>query len=151
MLYVFRMSMDTDILACGLATDWGTPDEDDDYTTLQANNANIANGATLVLIAHGNTDEIGGKIDPGFNASELVDLIDNNMASGKPKEIYIHACCANRHSLAYFAAKVALAAEQKNLWSGTEIYGHSVDIVSHEVPRPPPRLGNWTWIYIGVN
>jgi len=108
---------------------------------------NIPQGAVSVVIAHGNDDEIGKANDNilALNAEIFIATITTNMANNaQPTTIYISAC--GQRGLATFAAKIALIAQNEQIWLGTEIYGQ-IDSIHGNVPGPNDN--RWTAIYVG--
>jgi hypothetical protein len=133
MLYVMRMSTDQDIINTKLSKRWETSNGDYDWDQIKGGNLQIPQGSTIIVIAHGNNDEIGNK-RPGevdIDGPNFVYLISNNMRNGSsPSNIYISTC---GEQIAGFAAQVRLLAEENNIWKNTRIFGHS-NSVSGYVP-----------------
>jgi hypothetical protein len=141
---VMLMSTDPDIVATQLDSGW--PPVTTLYTWEQVSSMrlNLAGDATIVVIAHGNGEEIGnshaGIVD--INATTFLALIQNNMqADSHPAEIYISTCGPG---IAQFAADVRMQAQQNQIWAGTRTYGHN-DAEAGDVP--PPNSISWTEIY----
>jgi hypothetical protein len=144
MLYVLLMSTDADIVAVQLGPNWPGPGTRCSYAQLEGGGLNIPNGATIVVIAHGNNTEIGnatpGTID--INETMFLYLIQNNMAAGAvPGNIYISACSKD---IAQFAAAVAIAAAKNNIWPNTRIFGHGSAVVG---PIASPGTLGWFQIF----
>jgi hypothetical protein len=143
MLYVLLMSTDADIVNVPLGGGWPAPAGRYQWAQVAPGGLNIPNGATVVVIAHGNRTEIGnahpGTVD--INAAAFLALIYSNMAvNAVPSDIYISAC---QGGIAEFAASVALLAQSNNIWQRTTIYGHS-DPMAGPVPNP----GTLAWYAI---
>ena len=143
MLYVLVMSTDADIVNVPLGDRWPAPTARYYWNQIGPGGLNIPNGATIVVIAHGNRTEIGnahpGTVDIG--AAAFLAIILGNMAAGAvPSDIYISAC---QGGIAEFAAAVALICQGRNIWQQTTIYGHS-DAVIGPVPNP----GTLAWYAI---
>ncbi|SCC51321.1 hypothetical protein GA0061070_10323 [Kosakonia oryziphila] len=144
MTIVMLMSTDADIVNTQLNAAWNPVTNR--YTWAQVNpmNLNIINGATIVVIAHGNGTEIGnaapGVVD--INAETFLALVQGNMANNAvPARIYISSCGPG---IAEFAANVRIAAQNNQIWHNTRIFGHS-DPVSG--PVPPANDIRWTQIF----
>src|SRR5436305_15139623 len=112
---VMMMSADPDILATQLDSGW--PPVTTLYTWEQVRSVslNLAGDATVVVIAHGNGEEIGnaraGIVD--INATTFLALIEGNMqADSHPAEIYISTCGPG---IAQFAADVRMQAKQNQI------------------------------------
>jgi hypothetical protein len=138
------MSTDPDIVNVQLSGGWPAPNGFYQWLQLRPGGLNIPNGATIVVIAHGNSTEIGnatpGAID--INAASFLALVYSNMAAGAaPSEIYISAC---QGGIAEFGASVAIVAKQNKIWQQTTIYAHSDAVVG---PVPSPGTLAWYTIY----
>ena len=59
---------------------------------------------------------------------------------GKLLHVYIYISTCGKQIAVYFAAEVALLAEQNNIWNGTSIFGHSTKVAG---PVPPPNDISW--------
>jgi IPT/TIG domain len=144
MLYILIMSTDADIVNVQLGDRWPAPTAWYNWNQIELGGLNIPNGATIVVIAHGNRTEIGnaypGTID--INAAAFLAIIRSNMAAGAvPSEIYISAC---QGGIAEFAAAVALICQGGNTWQQTTIYGHSDAVIG---PVPNPNTLAWYAIF----
>jgi hypothetical protein len=115
------------------------------WTQVRGGNNNIPNGATIVVIAHGNDREIGnaragGDVD--INATTFLACIQSNMAHhAVPAAIYLSTCGSG---IAGFTADVRIAAEQNAIWRNVHLYGHS-DPQGGAVQ--PPNSIVWTQIF----
>ena len=146
MTYVLRMSTDDDIVHATLNDSWQPIDRDYQWDDICRGGINIPAGQTIVVIAHGNNNEIGnrdhGQID--INAEIFLALIHFNMAAGaSPARIFIHACAKD---IAGFTAHVSLLAEQNGIWRNTRIFGHT-DPAPPNVPPYSEKSRDWTEIY----
>ncbi len=146
MTYVMLMSTNQDIVTTQLVKAWDPIAGRYSWAQVidTAPSLDLPSGATIVVIAHGDNDEIGnqppGTID--INASVFLALITSNMAQGAmPGSIYISACAK---SIAGFAASVRLGAQANKIWKNTKIYGHTTSIVG-DVPSPNSVV--WTEIF----
>lgn len=142
MTYALYMSTDEDITHTPLNAAWN-PVTACSWAQIRAANLDLPAGATIVVLAHGNGDEIGNA-DPGtidIDATTFLALIQGNMHAGVPAKIYISTC---GHRIAEFAANVRHAAEQNDIWDNTEIYGHADPV---EGPVPPPNDIGWYQIF----
>ena len=144
MTYVMEMSTDPDIIATNLNVSWNPLTARYNWGQVSAMNLNIGAPATIVVLAHGNGNEIGnaapGTVD--INATTFLALIQGNMAVGQiPTAIYISTCGPG---IAEFAANVRIAAENNNIWANTHIYGHSDPVAG---PVPPANDIRWTQIF----
>ena len=142
MLYVLEMSNDADIIATQLAPQWPAPAARYTWGQVSVGGLAIPAGSDIIVIAHGNNDEIGnaaaGVID--IDAAAFLALVFFNMG-GAPANIYISAC---GQQFAGFAANVALLAGQNNIWAHTIIHGHYDPVVG---TVPPPTALSWVAIY----
>lgn len=141
MTIVMQMSTDPDIVNTPLDAAWNPIANRYSWAQVSAMNLNIAGGATVVVIAHGNGNEIGnaapGTVD--INAETFLALVQGNMIAA-PASIYISTCGPG---IAEFAANVRIAAENNQIWNATSIFGHSDPVAG---PVPPP--GDIRWIQI---
>jgi hypothetical protein len=138
MTVVMEMSTDTDIRATAVDFTWN-PGNRLNWGALSAGGAGIANGETIVVIAHGDAAEIGNH-NPGLvdvTPARFIQLIRANMAAGANPTggIYISVCQVN---LANFAAAVRLLMDAQGGWDGVVVYGHR-DPTAGAVP---PRTDN---------
>ncbi len=144
MKYVLIMSTDADIIDTPLNEAWDPITGRYQWNQVQNMNLQLPNGATIIVIAHGNGAEIGNE-DPGtidINATTFLALIQGNMAANAvPGAIYISTCATN---IAEFAAGVKLAAEQNKIWKHTKIFGHYDPAIG---PVPPPGTLAWVQIF----
>ena len=142
MTVVMEMSTDNDIKNTKLDQAWNPIQKRYSWAQVKASNLNLNGGQTIVVIAHGNGNEIGnarpGTID--INAQTFLVLIQSNVRAA-PAAIYISTCGPG---IAEFAAAVTIAAKQNQIWSKTKIFGHS-DPVSG--PVPPPNDIRWVQIF----
>ena len=143
MNYVFEMSTDRDIRATGLHGSW-EPFTRYAWENVRQGGLNIPAGATIVVIAHGNSSEIGnaqhGEVD--INAEAFLATVQSNMSgNSQPRAVYISPCGMG---IAEFAANVRILAEQNAVWSQTAIFGHN-DAVFDNVP--PASDTSWTQIF----
>jgi hypothetical protein len=145
MTIVMQMSTNQDILNTQLNAAWNPVTNRYTWAQVSAMNLNIAGGATIVVIAHGNGTEIGnaqpGTID--VNAETFLALIQGNMAGAAPAAIYISTCGPG---IAEFAAGVRIAAQNNQIWAATRIFGHSDPVAG---PVPPPNDIRWFEIFHG--
>ncbi len=141
MTFALYMSSDPDIVHTPLNHAWN-PVQQHSWPQVAGMNLGLPPGSDLVVLAHGNGNEIGnaepGTIDIG--AHHFLALVQANMNGGPPGRIFISTC---GEGIAEFAAQVRLAAEQNEIWHHTEIFGHSDPIAG---PVPPPN--NLAWIQI---
>ena len=138
-----EMSTDPDILATDLNPSWNPITARYNWAQVSGMNLNVPNGATIVVIAHGNGNEIGnaqpGTID--IDALTFLANIQANMALNSfPAAIYISTCGPG---IALFAAAVRIAAENNVIWNNTRIFGHDT-AVAGEVPS----ANSLSWIEI---
>ncbi|MBI5938665.1 MAG: hypothetical protein HY850_12575 [Betaproteobacteria bacterium] len=144
MTYVMEMSTDQDIVDTPLDAAWNPINARYDWNQVSAINLGIPNNAIIVVVAHGDGNEIGNA-EPGtidINAQIFLALIQGNMANNAmPASIYISTCGPG---IAQFAAAVRLAAEQNDIWVHTRIYGHSDPVAG---PVPPPNDVAWVEIF----
>lgn len=144
MTYVMEMSTDNDIVNTQTDAAWNPITARYNWAQVSAMNLNVPNQATIVVIAHGNGDEIGnaqaGVVD--IDAETFIALIQGNMANNAmPAAIYISTCGPG---IAQFAAAVRIAAENNLIWANTRIYGHSDPVAG---PVPPPNDIRWVQIF----
>lgn len=144
MTTVMRMSTDADIIATALNAAWNPITNNYSWAQISQMNLNIANGATIVVVAHGNAYEIGnanhGAVD--INAETFLALVQGNMAVGAaPAAVYISTCGPG---IAEFAAQVRILAAGNQVWNATRIFGHSDPVAG---PVPPPNDIRWFEIY----
>lgn len=144
MTIVMLMSTDLDIFQTQVNAAWNPVANRYTWAQVSALNLNIAGGETVVVIAHGNGNEIGnadsGTID--INAEIFLALVQGNMQAGAtPASIYISTC---GHEIAQFAAAVRIAAENNQIWNATSIFGHSEPVAG---PVPPPTDIEWVEIF----
>ncbi|MDC6364887.1 MULTISPECIES: hypothetical protein [Flavobacteriaceae] len=148
MLYLLFMSTDEDILSVKLNPSWGNPDGIFYWNDIKALRLSLEDNSTIVVVAHGNNDEIGnskpGVID--IDAPHFLYLIQNNMDKlAIPGEIFISAC---GEGIAQFSAAVRLTAETNKIWENTKIFGHHDAVVG---PVPPRGDNSWTEIFGNKN
>jgi hypothetical protein len=141
------MCTDADIIATQLNRAWNPITSRYTWQQVSGMNLDIPGGATIVVIAHGNSTEIGnaqaGVVD--VNPQKFLELIRGNMAQGAaPAAIYISSC---GRTIAEFTGAVGLEAERSQLWPETPFYGHS-DPVTGDVP--PRTALSWRPIYHGA-
>ncbi|MBQ1782493.1 MAG: hypothetical protein II007_02440 [Gammaproteobacteria bacterium] len=143
MTIVMQMSTDPDIVDTALDAAWQPVTNRYSWAQIKTMNLGIAAAKTIVVIAHGNNTEIGnakaGKVD--IVAETFLALIQGNMQGAAPAKIFISTC---GQGIAQFAARVRLAAEQNDIWSGTKIFGHSDPVYG---PVPPPHDVRWFEIF----
>ena len=143
MTYVMEMSTDPDIIGTGLNAAWNPIAARFNWAQVSAGGQGIPAGSTIVVIAHGNGDEIGnaapGTVD--INAEVFLALIQSNMAAGVPAAIYLSTCSPG---IAQFTAAVRIAAENNHIWANTHLYGHNDPQAG---PVPPPGGIVWTEIF----
>ncbi|MCU5782086.1 hypothetical protein MA04_01386 [Alcanivorax balearicus MACL04] len=143
MTTVFELSTDNDIRNTQLHSNWGPVLARYAWDQIHPCHLNLAGAITLVVVAHGNGCEIGNE-DPDtidIDESVFLALVQGNMANNAiPTSIYISTCGLG---IAEFSARVRLAAQQNEIWHGTQIFGHS-DAVAGEVPPP----GDIRWVQI---
>ena len=144
MTIVMEMSTDHDITTTVLNQAWNPIQNRYNWNQVSATDINLNGGQTIVVIAHGDGDEIGNAI-PGtidINARMFLALIQGNMMAGtSPASIYISTCGPG---IAQFAAAVRLAAQQNRIWNNTTIFGHSDPVAG---PVPPPNDIRWFQIF----
>lgn len=144
MTIVMQMSTDADIVNTTLDVAWNPITNRYSWAQVSPANLNIAGGATIVVIAHGNGSDIGNA-EPGtidIDAETFLVLIQGNMANNAvPASIYISTC---GRDIAQFAASVKIAAENNQIWSNTRIFGHSAPVAG---PVPPPNDVRWFEIF----
>lgn len=145
MTIVMQMSTDPDILATQLNAAWDPIGARYTWAQVAAANLQIPGGLTIVVVAHGDGTEIGnaqpGTID--IDAQIFLALVQGNMNGGAPGQIFISTCGPG---IAQFAAAVAIAAGQNDIWQNTAIFGHSDPVAG---PVPPPGDISWFQIYAG--
>jgi hypothetical protein len=146
MTIVMEMSTDPDIIATPLNAAWNPIANRYTWAQVSAMNLNIAGGATIVVVAHGDGNEIGnaapGAID--INAETFLALVQGNMnPAAAPARIYVSTCGPG---IAEFAANVRIAAENNQIWNATSIFGHSDPVAG---PVPPPNDIRWFEIFAG--
>lgn len=144
MTYVMEMSTDNDIVNTQTDAAWNPITARYNWGQVSAMNLNVPNEATIVVIAHGNGDEIGnaqaGGVD--IDAEMFLALIQGNMANNAtPASVYISTCGPG---IAQFAAGVRIAAENNNIWANTDIFGHNDPVAG---PVPPPNDIRWVQIF----
>lgn len=147
MAYILEISTYRDILDTQVNPGFPLPFQRFHGGKITPGDLNIPQGAVIIVIAHGNDDEIGNANDNivALNAETFIATITANMANNaQPARIYISAC--GQRGLATFAAKIALIAQNEQIWLGTEIYGH-IDSIHGNVPGPNDN--RWTAIYVG--
>ena len=146
MTYVMEMSTDQDILDTTLNADWYPVQARYSWNRVINNggdlNLNIPGASTIVVVAHGNDNEIGnaqaGQVD--INADIFLAVVAGNVAAA-PTAVYISSC---GNEIAAFAAQVAISAANNAIWQNTVIYGHRDPV---EGPVPPPNDIGWVAIY----
>jgi hypothetical protein len=153
MAYVLEFSTDTDITAEQADEGWGRIQGRYQWAQVIAyslpggRSLNLPDRCDIIVIAHGNANEIGNA-NPGpvdINAWSFLALIQANMAANAaPGRIFISACAPS--GLAEFPAAVSMAAGQNEIWRNTEIYGHTSNVVG-PVPVYSERSRAWTVIY----
>jgi len=143
MTMVMEMSTDVDIINTGLNPAWNPIANRYSWVQVSGMNLNVAGGATIVVVAHGNGSEIGNAGPAiSINAETFLALIQGNMAAGTaPAAIYISTCGPG---IAQFAAAVRIAAQNNQIWNATRIFGHSDPVAG---PVPPPNDVRWFEIY----
>jgi hypothetical protein len=144
MTYVMEMSTDVDIQNTGLATAWNPITARYNWGQVSGGGLNIPNGATIVVIAHGNDTEIGNAV-PGtvdIDAGMFLYHIQSNMAANAvPAAIYLSTCGTG---IAQFAALVRLTAQQNAIWNNTSLFGHNDPQAG---PVQPPTSIVWVQIF----
>lgn len=139
-----EMSTDHDITTTVLNQAWNPIQNRYNWNQVRATNINLNGGQTIVVIPHGDGNEIGNKV-PGtidIDAQTFLALIQGNMTAGtSPASIYISTCGPG---IAQFAAAVRLAAQQNRIWNHTSIFGHSDPVAG---PVPPPNDIRWFQIF----
>lgn len=140
MTYVFEMTTDQEIRDTDLHESWN-PTTRYEWEEVRRGGLNIPAEATIVVIAHGDGNEIGNE-NPGevdISAEVFLVYIQNCMAGNfQPGSIYLSTCGTG---IAEFSANVRIIAEQNEIWSQTSIFGHH-DAVSCRVP--PATDMSWT-------
>lgn len=143
MTYVMQMSTDADIVNTGLNAAWNPITARYSWAQIQNGGRNIPAGSRIVVIAHGNGDEIGnaapGVVD--ITAEAFLAIIHSNMAAGSPASIYLSTCSPG---IAQFTAAVRIAAQNNNIWANTDLFGHN-DAQAGPVPAPGGMA--WTQIF----
>lgn len=139
-LYVLEMSTDADIRATTLASGWPAVTTRFPWASVQTGGWNLPQGSTIIVVAHGNNDEIGnatpGTVD--VTPAAFLALVHSGMANGAmPEAVYVSACS---HHIAGFAAQVRLLAQDNAVWHRTRIFGHSEAIAG---PVPSPTALGW--------
>ena len=143
MTYVMEMSTNADIVNTGLNAAWNPITARYHWAQIQNGGQGIPAGATIVVIAHGNGDEIGNAV-PGvvdITAEAFLAVVHTNMAAGSPAAIYLSTCSPG---IAQFTAAVRIAAQNNNIWAHTRLYGHNDAQIG---PVPAPRQMAWTQIF----
>jgi hypothetical protein len=144
MTIVMQMSTDPDIIATQLNVACDPIANRYTWAQVSAMNLNIAGGATIVVVAHGNGNEIGNSV-PGtvdVDAETFLALVHGNMDLGaSPASIYISTCGPG---IVEFAANVRIAADNNQIWNGISIFGHSDPVAG---PVPPPHDISWFEIF----
>ncbi|RQW78859.1 MAG: hypothetical protein EHM14_10665 [Methanothrix sp.] len=144
MTIVMEMSTDIDIINTQLDPSWNPVTSRYAWAQVHQMGLNIAGGETIVVVAHGNGNEIGNNV-PGIvdiNADIFLVLVQGNMHNNtSPASIYISTCGPG---IAEFAANVEIAAEANQIWHRTNIFGHSDPVAG---PVPPMGDVRWTQIY----
>ncbi|MBO0331458.1 hypothetical protein [[Muricauda] lutisoli] len=148
MLYLLFMSSDQDILSVKLNPKWGKPDGIYYWNDIKSQTLELKEGSTIIVVAHGNNEEIGngepGSID--IDAPYFLLLINENMEDNEaPGEIFISTC---GEGIAQFSADVCLTAKRNQIWDDTRIFGHSDPAIG---PVPPRNDSAWTEIFQGKN
>ena len=144
---VLEFSDDQDIIGTQVHPDFNPIGARYNLNQVQTLSGVIDNGDVIVVIAHGNNQEIGNA-DEGveFTADDFINLIDDLMKQGAvPSRIYISACA---HDIAAFTAAVRIEAENRGIWNTVRIFGHS-DPVAGQVPSPNTRGNVWVEIFHG--
>jgi hypothetical protein len=145
MTTVMEMSTDADILATALDPAWNPIANRYAWAQVSGMNLNIPAAATIVVVAHGDGNEIGNAV-PGtidINAETFLALIQGNMNNAALGAIYISTCGPG---IAEFAASVRIAAENNQIWNAASIFGHSDPMAG---PVPPPNDIRWFEIFAG--
>lgn len=156
-VHVLEMSTDQDILNTQLHHTWNTfhggVAHRRTWAQVHQGGLNIPHGAIILVIAHGNGDEIGNaNPDTGVDITpaDFIHLIQNNMQNqnnmhAQPDAIYI-STCGTGHAL--FAAHVVnlLDGGGPGLWLHTTFFGHN-DAVAGNVPSPHAQF-DWTQIFL---
>lgn len=142
-VYVLCMSTDHDILTTQLDSGWNVIHRNS-WRQIQQGNCNIPAGSNIVVIAHGNDEEIGnaepGEVD--INADYFLSLIEVNI-QGPPQNIFISVCQPG--GMAQFAARVVNAINANSDWMQVTVFGHEIEI-DGKVPNPDDE-SLWTPIY----
>lgn len=143
MNYVMEMSTDADIINTTVNVAWNPITQRYTWHQVSATNLGIPAPATIIVIAHGNNNEIGNAgLGVDIDAEYFLVLVQQNMAPGpSPDAVYISTC---GRGIAEFSAAVRIAAENNQIWQNTRIYGHC-DPVSG--PVPPPSDIRWVEIF----
>lgn len=144
MTIVMQMSTDQDIVSTTLDSSWSPVAQRYSWDQVKAANLKIAEGATIVVVAHGDGKEIGnakpGTVD--VSPETFLALIQGNMAANSlPAVVYISTCAPG---IAEFAARVRIGAESNKIWSHTRVYGHHDPVGG---PVPPRKDVRWTQIF----
>jgi hypothetical protein len=143
MLYVLKMSTDYDILYTEISAEWGPITAEYNWSEIQRGNLQIPEGATIIVIAHGNNNEIGNKYSGtvDINGELFLYYIVINMKNGlPPAKIFISTC---GEKIPGFADKVSQLARVNAIWKNTDIFGHK-----SEVSGPVPFSKDHRWIKI---
>lgn len=149
MTHVLRMSTDHDIITTGVSGDFG-PTTIHSWATIAASGCNIPDDETVVVVAHGNSTEIGDEDGTtpnsiGLDAESFVHTVNANMSNGaQPAAIYISVC---GEGLAEFAAGVRVVAKRNGVWANTKIYGHCQSVSGNVPPRSSRGDMGWTEIF----
>lgn len=143
MLCVLKMATDDDILETKLSRGWGIPDREYNWNEIQTGNLRMPKDSKIVVIAHGNNDEIGNK-DPGtvdITGELFLYYIVINMENGSfPSNIYLSTC---GEKIPGFAKRVYDLANDNTIWKNTRIFGHKEEVSGDVPPENDPR-----WIEI---
>jgi len=144
MTYVMEMSTENDIVNTKLDGAWNPIKARYSWARVSGGKNSIPNGATIVVIAHGEAREIGN-VHPGavdINDATFLALIQSNMAAhAAPAAIYLSTCGTG---IAEFAAAVRIAADENKIWHNVRLYGHH-DSLAGTVQ--PPNSIVWTQIF----
>lgn len=101
--------------------------------------AQVGKGDPLCITGHGNDTEVGdaqssGKQSWSWSASELADLLANNLPKDYSGNILMEVCS---NSMTSFAANLAQALRQKPAFKNVWIYGYAKSVsVTHIFPDP---------------
>ena len=134
MTIVMEMSTDANIVGTQLDPAWPAVTARYTWAQIGGMNLNIANGASIVVVAHGNGNEIGNQNAGVVDIDALTFLADvqgNMAAAAVPAAIYISTCNAG---IAQFAANVRIQAGLNQIWGNTRIYGHANPVAGNVVP-----------------